>query len=191
MNPVGEDKKKSISRNIVWIILLLNFWWLQKEPVFAGVRELFLLGFLGEKYSLDIGQNSTLSNGNSGQEFVQLFVVTDGKLKMSWDDSGLLVIPGGVASELENLSCQVFHNSSQVNGSSSSYTFGIVAFTEKSVDTTNGELKTSPGATGLRFSLNLSALASSRHSSVFFGACSLTKNKQVVMENLVTSGLIY
>ena len=113
------------------------------------VMKLFLLGFLGEKYSLDVGQNSTLSNGNSGQEFVQLFVVTDSELKMSWDNSGLLVVPGGVTSELENLSCQVFHNGSEINGSSSSYTLGIVAFAEKSVDTTNGELKTSSGATGL------------------------------------------
>ena len=44
-----------------------------------------------------------------------LFVVPDGKLEMTRDDTLLLVITGCVASKLENFSCEVFKDSSKVN----------------------------------------------------------------------------
>ena len=57
-----------------------------------------LFGLLGEKDSLDVGEDTSLSNGDSGQEFVQLFVITDGQLQVTGDDPGLLVVTGSVAS---------------------------------------------------------------------------------------------
>ena len=65
---------------------------------------LFLLGLLGQKDSLDVGQYTTLGNGNSGEQLVQLLVVADGKLEMTGDDPSLLVITSSIASQLENLS---------------------------------------------------------------------------------------
>ena len=64
-----------------------------------------LLGLLGEEDGLDVGQDTSLGDGDTGQELVQLLVVTDGELKMSWDDSGLLVVSGSITGQLENLSC--------------------------------------------------------------------------------------
>ena len=119
-------------------------WWKASE-----VSDLLLFGFLGEEYCLDVGQYTTLGNGDTGEKFVQLFVITDGELKMAGDDSGLLVVTGSVTSEFKNLSSEVLHNGSQVDWCTSTDTFGIVSFTEKTVDTSNGELKSSPGATGL------------------------------------------
>ena len=93
------------------------------------IKYLFLLGLLGEEHCLDVGQNTTLSDGNSGEQFVQLLIVTDGELQMSRDDTGLLVVTGSIAGELEYLSCQVFHDSGEVHWCTSSYTFSIVALT--------------------------------------------------------------
>ena len=106
---------------------------------------LLLFRLLGEKDGLDVGQDTTLGDGNSREKFVQLLVITDGELKMSWDDSGLLVVTGSVASQLEDLSAQVLKHSSQVDWSSGTDTLGVVAFAEKTVDTSDGELKSSAG----------------------------------------------
>ena len=111
--------------------------------------DLLLLGLLGEEHSLDVGEDTTLGNGDTGEEFVQFLVITDGELEMTGDDPGLLVVTGSVASELKNLSSEVLHDGSEVHWGTSSYTFGIVSLAEKTVDTSNGELKSGPGATGL------------------------------------------
>ena len=119
-------------------------WWKASEA-----SDLLLLGFLGEEHSLDVGEYTTLGNGDTGEELVQLFVIADGELEMTGDDSGLLVVTGSVASEFEDLSSEVLHDGSQVDWCTSTYTFSIVALAEKTVDTSNGELESSPGATGL------------------------------------------
>ena len=75
-------------------------WWKASEVV----SDLLLLGLLGEEYSLDVGEDTTLGNGNTGEEFVQFLVVADGELEVTGDDSGLLVVTGSVACKLENLS---------------------------------------------------------------------------------------
>jgi len=51
------------------------------------------------------------------KKFVQFLVVTDGELKMTWNDTSLFVVTGSVASQLKNFCCKVFKNSGEVNGS--------------------------------------------------------------------------
>ena len=51
------------------------------------------------------------------EQLVQLLVVTDGELEMSWNDTLLLVVTGGVASQLENLGSEVLENGSEIDGS--------------------------------------------------------------------------
>ena len=115
----------------------------------AEGSDLLLLGLLGEEDSLDVGEDTTLGNGGTREKFVQFLVITDGELEVTGDDSGLLVVTGSIASELEDLSSEVLHDGSEVHWGTSTYTLGIVALAEKTVDTSNGELKSSPGATGL------------------------------------------
>ena len=94
---------------------------------------------------MDVGQNTTLGDGDTGQKFVQLLVVSDGQLKMSGDDSGLLVVSGGVTCQLKNLSGEVLKDGSQVDWSASTNTLSVVSFAEKTVDTSDWELKSSTG----------------------------------------------
>ena len=115
--------------------------------------ELLALSALGsstllwQQYSLDVGQDSALGNGHSGQQLVQLLVITDGELEhglslddekdrvyleMSGDDPGLLVVSGGISSQLEDLGGQVLHDGGKVDWGSGTDSLGIVAFAQQS-----------------------------------------------------------
>ena len=82
---------------------------------------------------------------------------------MAGDDAGLLVVTGSIAGQLEDLSSQVLHDGSQVDGGTSTDTVSIVSLAEKTVDTSNGELKSSTAGTGLCLSLGLASFATSGH----------------------------
>ncbi|KAK2173842.1 hypothetical protein NP493_847g00048 [Ridgeia piscesae] len=73
---------------------------------------------------------TTLGNGDAGQELVQLLVIADGELQVTGDDPRLLVVAGGVSRKLENLSSQVLHDGSQVDGRTGSDTLGVVALAQ-------------------------------------------------------------
>jgi hypothetical protein len=94
---------------------------------------------------VDVGENTTLGDGDVSEKLVQLLVVADGKLKMAGNDTGLLVVTGSVAGQLEDLSRQVLENSSEVDGSTGTDTLSVVALAEQTVDTTDGERKTGLG----------------------------------------------
>ena len=117
----------------------------------TGVRRLGLatgglgLRLLGQKHSLDVGQDTSLGDGHAGQKLVQLLVVADGQLKVTGDDPGLLVVTGSIACQLQNLSGQVLEHSRQVDGGSGTHTLGVVSLAEQAVDSTHGELEPSSG----------------------------------------------
>jgi hypothetical protein len=92
---------------------------------------------------VDVGEDTTLGNGDMAQELVQLLIVSDGKLKMTGDDTGLLVVAGSVTSQLEDFGSEVLENGSEVDGSTSTDTLSVVALSEKTVDTANRESETS------------------------------------------------
>ena len=123
----------------------------------------FLLGLLGQKYCLDVRQDTSSSNGDSTEKFVQLLVVSDSQLQVPWDDPGLLVVTGSIASQLEDLSAQVLEHSSQVDWCTSANSLSIVSFLQVSVDTSNWELKSSPEWSGLGLSLGFASFSASRH----------------------------
>lgn len=62
---------------------------------------------------------------------------------MTRDDTGLLVVAGGVTSQLEDLGGQVLQDGGEVDGGTSTDSGGVVAVAEVTVDTTDGELETS------------------------------------------------
>lgn len=64
---------------------------------------------------MDVGQDTALGDGDVAEQLVQLLVVADGKLEMARDDTGLLVVTGGVAGQLEDLSSQVLKDGREVD----------------------------------------------------------------------------
>ena len=43
-----------------------------------------------------------------------LFVISDGELKVTWNNTLFLVVPSSIASELKNLSGKIFEHGSEV-----------------------------------------------------------------------------
>lgn len=96
---------------------------------------------------MDVGQNTTLGDGDVTEQLVQLLVVANCELQVAGDDTGLLVVAGGVASQFQNLSRKVLEHGSEVDGSTSTNTLGVVALAKQTVDTADGERQTSLGGT--------------------------------------------
>lgn len=96
---------------------------------------------------MNVGEDTALGDGDVAKEFVQLLIVPDGELEMARDDTGLLVVTGGVASQLEDFGSEILEHGSEVDGSAGTDTLGVVALAEETVHTTNGERETSLGRT--------------------------------------------
>ena len=68
------------------------------------------LGFGWEEVGVNVGKDTSVSNGGVAHEFVKFFVVSDGEEDVSGDDSGLFVIFGGVSGKFQNFSGQICKN---------------------------------------------------------------------------------
>ena len=75
------------------------------------------------------------------EQFVEFLVVSDGQEDVSGDDSGLLVVLGGVSCQFENFSSEIFKDCCKVDGGSGSDSFGVVGMSEESSNSSDGELK--------------------------------------------------
>jgi hypothetical protein len=64
---------------------------------------------------VNVGKNTTLGDGDVSKKLVQFLIVTDGELKMTWDDTCLLVVTGSVTGEFEDFGRQVFEDSCEVD----------------------------------------------------------------------------
>jgi len=100
-----------------------------------------LLG--GDEEHVDGGENTTGGDGGGSEKLVEFFVVADSQLDVAGDNSGLLVVLGGVAGEFENLSGEVLKNGSEVHGGTSTNTLGVTTSLQEAGNATNWELKTS------------------------------------------------
>ena len=98
--------------------------------------------------SADVGENTTLGDGGVVEKFVEFLVVSDGEEDVSGDDSGFLVVLGGVSGQFEDLSSEILEDGSQVDGGTGTDTFGIVGMSEETSNSSDGELETSSGGLG-------------------------------------------
>ena len=92
---------------------------------------------------MDVGEDTTGSDGGAAEESVELFVVADGELNVTGNDSALLVVLGGIAGELEDLSCEVLKDGSAVHGGTGADTAGVAALLHEAGDSSDWELKSS------------------------------------------------
>ena len=105
-----------------------------------------LFGLLGEKDGVDVGEDTTSGDGDSAKELVELLVVLDRKGDVTGDDTGLLVVTGGVAGELKDLGTEVLEDGAEVDRGAGTHAGGVLALTEVTADTADGELQASLGA---------------------------------------------
>ena len=93
-------------------------------------------------------EDTTGGDGNILHELGELLVVSDGELDVSWDNSALLGVLGGVTGELEDLSGEVLKDGSEVHWGTGSDSVGVLSLLEESGDSSNWELKSSSSSLG-------------------------------------------
>ena len=124
------------------------------------------LSLLGQQHRLDVGQDTTLGDGDFAQQLVELLVVADGQLQVTRDNARLLVVQGRVARQLQDLGRQVLQHRRQVHRGPGPDPLGVVTLAEKAVHSTHGELESCPRRASPGLGASLAALfATSRHDS--------------------------
>ena len=88
---------------------------------------------------MDVGEDTTGGDGDAAEQLVELLIVADGELDVTRDDALLLVVAGGVASELEDLSGEVLEDGGEVHGGTGADAGGVAADTEVTVHTPHRE----------------------------------------------------
>ena len=71
---------------------------------------------------VNVWKDTTLGDGDVTKKLVQLLVVSDGKLQVSWDDTGLAVVTSGVTSQFEDFGSEVLKDGSEVDWGTSTDT---------------------------------------------------------------------
>ncbi len=119
---------------------------------------------------MDVRENTSGRDRDVSEQFVELLIVTDGELNVTGDDSGTLVVSGGISGKLENLGSEVLKNGSHVNGCTSSESRGELHVSHVSGNTSNRELKSSFGRsrTALSFRFSSSSFSFSGHFDLIF-----------------------
>ena len=66
---------------------------------------------------MNVRQDTALGDGDMSEKLVQFLIVANGKLKVAGDDTGLLVVAGGVTSQFEDFRSQILKNGGEIDGS--------------------------------------------------------------------------
>ena len=74
-----------------------------------------------------IGHSTSFEEARAKARTLGFEEFADGDLDVSGHDSGLLVVLGGVSSELKNLGCEVLKHCSKVDWGTSSNSFSVSA----------------------------------------------------------------
>jgi hypothetical protein len=82
-----------------------------------GLSFLLTLLVLGEELLVNVGHNTTGSDGDTTKELVQFFVVADSQLDVTGNDTLTLVVAGSVTGEFKNFGGQILEDSGEVDGS--------------------------------------------------------------------------
>jgi len=56
--------------------------------------------FSSSDWATNVGEDTSFSDGGVVKKFVEFLVVSDGQKNVSWDNSGLFVVLGGVTGKL-------------------------------------------------------------------------------------------
>ena len=92
---------------------------------------------------MDVGEDTSLGDCDTAEKFVELFIVADGELNVTWDDSGLLVVTGGVAGKLKDLGSEILEDGCEVHGGTGANTGSIFALLQEATHSSHWELKAS------------------------------------------------
>ena len=128
-------------------------------------KHLFLNCFslLWKKDSVNVGKDTSRSDGNSTKQLVQFLIVLHCKSDVSRHNTSLLVVTGGVSGKLQDLSAEVLEDGGEVDGGAGAHAGGVLSLAEVTSDTADGELKSGLGRRGGALLLAAASFSFSRH----------------------------
>ena len=94
---------------------------------------------------MDVGKDTTRSDGDISKQLVQLLVILDGEGEVTGHNASLLVVASGIASELQDLSAEVLKDGSEVDRGAGTHASGVLPLAEVAANTAKGELKSGLG----------------------------------------------
>ena len=112
---------------------------------------------------MDVGKDTTRSDGDISEQLVQLLIILDGEGEVTRHNASLFVIAGSVTSELQDLSAEVLKDGGEVDRGAGTHAGGVLSLAEVTADTTNGELKSRLGRRGGALLLAAASFSFSRH----------------------------
>ena len=112
---------------------------------------------------MDVGKDTTRSDGDISEQLVQLLVILDGECEVTRHNTGLLVVASSVASKLQYLGAEVLKDGSEVDRGAGTHAGGVLPLAEVAANTANGELKSRLGGRGGTLLLAAASFSFSRH----------------------------
>ena len=109
------------------------------------------------------GQNASLGDGHTGQQFVQLLVVANGQLQVTWDDALLVQISGSVAGQFDHFGHQILEDGGHVDRSAHLNDRGILALLQQTTNSGHGKDQATAGRLGHLLGLDHATFATARH----------------------------
>ena len=97
---------------------------------------------LGEEEFVEIRRDTTSRDSDLTDELVQLFIVFNGELDVTGNDTGLLVFASAIAGQLEQLGDEVLDDCRSEDGCANTEAGGVTSLAQKFRDTRDGECKT-------------------------------------------------
>ena len=133
-------------------------------------------------------RNHTSTGNGSLDEGIEFFISTNGELQVTRSDTLDLEVLAGISGQLEDFGSEVLQNGRSVNGGGGSDTVSLVdRVLEETVDTTDGELKSSLARTRLRGLLGCRSLSSlsALSSFAFSGLSKRNKETRAAAEHIM------
>ena len=92
-----------------------------------------------EETFLDVGEYATLSNHSLAHDLVELLIVADGELNVTWGDSLLSAFKAHLTGKLEELTRQVLQDGCHEDSSTNSCLKRVATLLDESMASTDGE----------------------------------------------------
>ena len=144
--------------------MLKNTGWFARGANKGEDSRAHLLGLLAlDQSGVHVGHDTASGDGGLAHVLVELLIVSHCHADVAGSDAVLLVVLGGVSSQLKELSGQVLEDGCHVHWGPSANTLGEATFLQVTGKTSNGEGQTSLGGTTLRAGLLGGFLAFARH----------------------------
>ena len=94
---------------------------------------------------MNIGQDTSGGNRDISEQFIEFLVILDGERNVSGHNAALFIVAGGIAGQFQNFGAEILQDGREVDGGARTHAGRVLALTQVTTNTTDGELQTRLG----------------------------------------------